>query len=785
MATDSSMKRVGIVTILGGDNYGNKLQHYAIRQVLHRLGYECDAVLDTTVRGFATSAYPHTTADKLRPSYIGEAIRSRLQYKYYRKDSDESIIHNIRRARINGAHYGELKRQRKAVFDAFTERYLPFGELSVSATVRPDEQKLSEYSAFVCGSDQVWNPVYPNTSPIRFLQFAPEHKRIALSPSFGVASIPEPRKQAYAAFLRSIPHLSVREQQGAEIIKDLTGRSVPVLVDPTLMLTASDWMELEKKPVGFADEPFLLTYFLGGKDRTYKRQIASIAASRGLRIINLLDITEDESFLFGPQEFIYLMHHADFVCTDSFHGTVFSILFERDFWVFSRAESGFNKDNRTVTLLNKLDLCDHLFCEGKELKKADYSHTSDLLEKERRAFNNYLSEALITALKPVKQRVYLNVAEWNEAHKTHCTGCSACQAACPKGCISMKTDAEGFLYPSIEESSCIHCRVCLNTCLAAEKLSGSCPPKGFAVQNKDESIRLASSSGGVFYSIARTVIENGGTVFGARLDNNHKPIHTTATTMEELHPLLGSKYVQSEVGNNFVKAKSLLDKGETVLFSGTPCQTAGLRAFLRKDYENLILIDIICHGTPSNKAWQAYLKGHKPIKNASFRNKDKGWATFSMRLDRKKGFYRKDLETDPYLYAFLHNLDLRESCYDCRFKTVKRCSDLTLADFWGVNRVTEGFNDDKGTSLVLVHSQKGEELLDGLNDELRTREVLLEQALKFNSAAEHSVLRPNARETFYTRLNNEPFKKVCPKINKSVLTKVKERLYKLKNRRKA
>lgn len=779
-----STNKIGIVTLTGGSNYGNKLQHYAVTQILQGYGYQCDTVRDTTVRGFATPLAATSRIKKLRPSYVSGAIRARLWHKYYRKDNDECVICTVRRANKNRAHYKELQQKRKAVFDAFTDEFLPFGELTVSSTTHADVAKVNEYAAFVCGSDQVWNPIYPMTSPVNFLTFAPEYKRVALSPSFGVTEIPPSRVAAYTQMLKAMPHLCTREQQGAQIIKKLTGRNVSILVDPTVMLSANEWTKLEKKPIGLDDKPFLLTYFLGSEDKEYKKQINSIASKRGLKIINLVDITDDASYLYGPKEFLYLLHHADFVCTDSFHGTVFSILFKRDFWVFARSESGFSKDNRAVTLLKKLCLEDSLYQKGKSWSKPDYARTFELIDKERKAFDEYLKNALKDACGQRPQRDYLNVEDWNEEHGTHCTGCSACLSICPKGCITMAKDNEGFLYPHVEQSSCIHCRACLNTCLASENMPKSPKVKALVMQNRNDGIRTISSSGGVFYELAKVVIDKGGVVFGVRLNEANVAVHCSASTMSELMPMLGSKYVQSEIGDTFAKARDLLQMGKTVLYSGTPCQIAGLKAFLRKDYANLLAVDIICHGTPSNKAWQAYLKAHKPIKNASFRNKDKGWAGFSMKLEHEKGFYRKNLETDAYLYAFLHNLNLRRSCYDCRFKTVQRCSDLTLGDFWGVDRVIKGWNDDMGTSLVLVQSDKGQKLLEQI-DCFRQDEVEVDAALRWNTAAKQSVLRPNARDDFYNRLDSEPFGQVCPKIKKSQIRKIKERLYKLKNRRKA
>lgn len=777
-------KRIGVVTLTGGSNYGNKLQHYAVIKYLNKLGYEADTVRDTTRRGFADQGREPVLYEKLSPKYLSEVISSHLQYKYHRKNESDGYLKCILREKRRHNEFAASEKARQQRFDAFTERYLPFGTLTVNAAQRTDESEVKKYGAFVCGSDQVWNPVYRDTSPVRFLSFAPSAKRIALSPSFGVAAIPEERTAIYKKLLSEMAFLSVRESTGQRIIKELTGKDVPVLIDPTLMLTPEEWDEISAKPAGTWDEPYLLTYFLGNKTKAYEKTINSIAKENGLKIINLLEIAESESYLYDPSEFVWLIKNAAFVCTDSFHGTVFSILYHKKFFTFSRSESGFSKDSRVGTLLEKLDLRECAYT-GKPYRMPDYSKAEEKLKKEREAFTDYLSDALEKAC-GTKPPVIKTVVELNEENRTNCTGCSACAQSCPKNAISMQRNTEGFLYPIIDTEKCVNCGKCVAVCASAAKVKAKHPAKAYACVNSCAEQREKSSSGGIFVLLAEKVLDEGGAVFGAAFDGAFQLRHTSADNKAALTAFMGSKYFQSDTADSFSEVRKMLQNGKKVLFSGTPCQIGGLKAYLGKEYENLITVDIICHGTPSQLAFDTYLSEHNDlgkINSVSFRNKEKGWAHFSMKICGENGSYRKDLEHDPFLVAFLHNADLRESCYHCRFKTKERSADITIADMWGVSRILPELDDDKGVSLVLTHSPTGEELLTSAAEKMKLQPVDAERAIKNNSAAIHSVLRPNVRDSFYKAIQTDGFEKTVKKLYPITLKKqigtLKDKVYRI------
>lgn len=372
-----------------------------------------------------------------------------------------------------------------------------------------------------------------------------------------------------------------------------------------------------------------------------------------------------------------------------------------------------------------------------------------------------------------------------------CNGCSACRSVCPVGCIEMKRNAEGFLFPVVDESRCVQCGLCGRICpVNAQRNAMQLEmPKAYAAVSKNHTQRKESSSGGVFSLLAEYVLGQGGVVFGAAFDEGFHLRHIVVETTEGLAQLRGSKYVQSEIGDAYLQAKAYLKAGKLVLFTGTPCQIGGLKAYLQKDYENLITQDIICHGVPSPEVWEKYKgylekKAGSKLSGASFRDKEQGWKQYCTRFSFTNG---KQILTaareDLYMRAFLGNICLRPSCHDCVYKSVNRISDITLADFWGVQKVTPELDDDQGTSLVFLHSQKGRNLFEAIASGVDSRPVDPQLAVTYNASMITSTVRPATRETFLQELTAESFAqtvaKFCPKKKPTLKSTVKRILRKL------
>lgn len=333
---------------------------------------------------------------------------------------------------------------------------------------------------------------------------------------------------------------------------------------------------------------------------------------------------------------------------------------------------------------------------------------------------------------------------------------------CPKRCISFTQDHEGFFYPEADAAVCIQCGLCEKVCPVLHPYDEHKPKEVLAAINKDEEVRMESSSGGVFTLLAEEIISQGGAVFGVRFDDQWQAVFDCAETTETLAAFRGSKYLQARVGNSFVRCKQLLDQGRQVLFSGTQCQIAGLLHFLRKPYPNLLTVDFICHGVPSPKVWQHYLDeavkaGKQAITDIKFRNKRLGWKRFSFALAYSEKHHSYTLTSEfsqnPFMRAFLANIILRPSCHSCPAKGGRSLSDITIADFWGIDLVNPEMFDDQGTSLILIHTEQGQQALK--RNQLKLASASYEDVLRFNPSWHISSACHPKRGEFFVAFNDQ------------------------------
>lgn len=346
--------------------------------------------------------------------------------------------------------------------------------------------------------------------------------------------------------------------------------------------------------------------------------------------------------------------------------------------------------------------------------------------------------------------------------KKECTGCSACYSICPTKAISMQKDEEGFTYPIIDESKCVNCGLCKKICPCINDIENANLkiPTMLAAWSVDSKNKETSSSGGCFYELAKYVIKLGGLVVGAGFDKELNVVHKIADRIDDLFELKGSKYVQSSLGDCYTKVKEYLDNNKIVLFVGTPCQVAGLYAFIKnKEYNNLYTADLICHGVPSSKVYRKYLEELKEKYNSkpteiSFRDKTYGWKKFSVKVIFEGNLkYIKDLGNDKFMRAFLSNICLRPSCYECKFAKLPRVADITLGDFWGVKNIDNSLDDDTGTSELVINSEKGKKLLSKIRDNIFVKELELTDGIKYNPCLIGSVNIPEKRTKFFIDLD--------------------------------
>lgn len=336
--------------------------------------------------------------------------------------------------------------------------------------------------------------------------------------------------------------------------------------------------------------------------------------------------------------------------------------------------------------------------------------------------------------------------------KKDCCACGACLNVCPKRAINMVEDACGFRYPQIDENLCVRCGRCKQVCAFQNSKMENSPVKVFAGVAKDESIRKISASGGIFAAIAKKTLEEGYIVFGATLQTDFSVRHIGINSVEELSKLQGSKYTQSDIGRTYSEVKEHLKLGKKVLFSGTPCQIDGLYGYLEKNNENLVTVDIICHGVPSNKMFKDYIKSlGQDVTNFVFRDKSIGWGINGSAFvsDKKKCIWQS---SSSYLYYFTKGWIYRENCYQCKYTCKHRPADITLGDYWGIEKQHPeylgkgGWDESKGISVIIANTTKGGSLLNEVGVVLELKDSTFEKAAAGNSQLVHPSKSGNREE---------------------------------------
>lgn len=358
--------------------------------------------------------------------------------------------------------------------------------------------------------------------------------------------------------------------------------------------------------------------------------------------------------------------------------------------------------------------------------------------------------------------------------KKECIGCLNCYNLCKFGAVNLKEDRLGFVYAEIDENKCTGCNMCKNKCpILAKQTKNVVINECYACKNKNDNVRLKSSSGGMFYALAKNIISQNGVVYGAGYDENLNVIHKRINKVKSIEELMGSKYIQSNINNIFYDVKKDLDANILVLFTGTPCQIYALKTYLGKEYTNLYLQDFVCHGVGSKKVFNKHLveikdnNKFKKVNSINFRDKISGWKKFSLSIKSDKEQYSKDLTEDNFMKTFLKNLCLRDSCYECKYKGDNRCADITLADFWGIDKLVKDYDDDKGASAVIINTLKGKELFENIKAEIVSRQV------KYTDVSENNICLE--KPPIYNRHRDEFIKDIESNVK---LSNINEEYYK-------
>ena len=602
---------------------------------------------------------------------------------------------------------------------------------------------------FISGSDQVLRPKYlskKNYADIFLLKFTNKNvKKIALSASFGIDNLEQEKKykktiNKIKKELKGFDFVSSRELSGVEICKNNFEIYAEQVLDPVFLADKNIFIKLAKNSSYIDCKDKIVSYILD-KNKILDDCLNGLQLKNKKKIINLANSGV------SVETWLKCFIEAKYIITDSYHGVCFAILFNKPFLALSNNKRG---KTRFETLKQLIDKELPIFEEASELIKNDFQNLN--WEK----INNKIAELKKEALNTLE---YELKTKRKNFITDNCSGCSACYNVCPNNAITMKENFEGFLYPVVDSALCTNCNLCKKTCpnnICNNKNKKT--PTCYAVMANNE-VRYTSSSGGASYVMMDNFIKNGGYIVGAVYDEEWKIVHKISDNEKDLDSFKGSKYYQSNTLNVYQEIKKLLNEDKKVLFVGTPCQVAGLNCYLKKDYKNLIVVDIVCHGVPSYKVFKKFLDTivdkNEKILSINFRSKKQGWSSellFSLKTNSNE--YYIESSKNSFMRAFLKNFSLRKSCFSCKFQKIPRQGDITIGDFWKIQKFEKKLDDKKGTSLLLINNKKGEEFFEKIKSELiLIKKVPIKYAIKGNKTLVKPTKYNKKRESYMLNID--------------------------------
>ena len=702
--------KVGLMTWFRYNNYGTVLQAYSLQQILKK--YKFNSILiDYCPRG--------TNKNINELSYFIDLALSKINKTKYivNKDMFEIFINNYLNVTDKCNNYYELK------------------------------MLSEEFDAIICGSDQIWSPY--NFDANYFLSFANKNKIMSYSPSFGMSSINDIYlEKRIGKLLNRFNFISVREKTGANLIKKISGKDAEVTLDPTLLLDKNEWDKIINKKLNneLKEKKYILCYFLGNSNKYYKN-IIKYSQEHNLEIINIPAIGNQKFNKYstidniGPREFVTLIKNATLIFTDSFHGTIFSINYNKNFFVYKRFKDSDKKsqNSRVIDILNKLNLNDRLLDSKSKIncKDINYNFVYDRLKNMRNSSLNYL----LTGLNKIIKNEKLNSSSITDI----CCGCGLCSVICCKNSINISINSDGFYQYKKDDSTCINCNLCKKVCpmnnISASKINYN--NKCYYFKSNDKKVLKESSSGGAGFEIAKYYNSKGYYVCGAVYDLKTRKVYHDIVQpfcLNELKKFQGSKYLQSYTANVLQKLLEL-PKDSKVVFFGTPCQVSAVDKLtkLKKIRDNYILVDLICHGVPSYNLWNKYLdefKMNDELINVKFRNKKFGWKNRKISLYNKYLNYNGSDSKDIFYKFFRNGYVDNFCCYECPFRDAS-AADLKIGDYWK----PEYFKDKDGISMVIPITKTGECIIDKLLDNNTVIEKSIDDFFRYQYV---SNMNPNS-----------------------------------------
>lgn len=711
------MKKIGVMTWYKYLNYGTSLQVTALCFKIKEMGYS-PYVINYTPTGRVVNI---------------KKVDFRGLLKSFKKK-----VYAYQHRNINNKNRNEK-------FKIFLSKNL--NESTICNTY-PELQKLNnEFDAFVCGSDQIWAPSCFDDK--YFLSFVEDtNTMVSYAPSIGLSSVEDSNiAMQMKELINRFKFLSVREEKGKELIKNLCNKEAQVVLDPTLLLSQHEWNELIKdhtleKPLKeIIEKNYILCYFLGDYQK-YKNYVNKLSEKTGLPIYTIPVFEKQKKdnsalpFSIGPVEFLTLLKNAKHVCTDSFHGFVFSAQYHVPVSVFERFKKNdsLNQNSRIYNLANLLGL-NHCIVDYNDLKTIDqplnylYEEVDKKLKIERAKSLRFLKESLCSAVnnkvslekKALKNYEDINEIKYTIASKDLCCGCGICACVCPTNALEIRKNADGFEHYFINSDKCIQCGRCVNICpfknIQAVSIKNGI--KFFAAKSKNNQTLQRSSSGGFAQELSKKLMDKSYAVVGCEYNRkkrsaNHIIIQTK--NKDDLEKLQGSKYLQSKTAGIWEEVLRL----QKAIFIGTPCQVAGLNNLLIQNRvrEKFVLVDLICHGIPSQNLWNKYLDEIINKRNlgcypdVTFRIKNKGWRKRTIQIcDEKSSYQKNEFKDDFYTFFKLGNC-YAETCYECPYRK-NSAADLRIGDYWGERFI----KDKQGVSMVVAMTAKGQKLVNDLEKE--------------------------------------------------------------------
>lgn len=675
-------KKVGIITFHNALNYGAILQTYALQTTLENL--ECTAVVLNYKNPYVSS-----TLRKPQLHDYHNPLNYRKDMKKYRLDTTKA--HKL----------SEFSAQHLHVTHSLNDIDLvPFAQ---------------DLDLVITGSDQVWNDKITHNDDAFYLNFVEPSKRVSYAASIGSESISQIRVGQIYPFLREFKSISVRETQAQTALKRQLGLNVQRVLDPTLLLPADDYSKITTAPNG---EKYILIYMLFYSESLI-RCAKKMAAKLGYPVycVNGSSIplrgVQDFSNV-GIEEWLGLLKNAQYIFTNSFHGVAFSINFEKQFTA-ELPPSRVNAGSRIMDLLDVLGLSNRILAEDVfEEKHIDYTKVDEILGKEREKSISFLKESIWGGQLLTGKQIERSILMFDS---DKCSGCGYCSLICPAKAIGMHPDENGFMRPIVDPAKCVNCGKCSSRCPTIAIKRDVLRPTVYAARNQNVEALKNSSSGGAFYALAESILRQNGAVYGAAFNEKFELEHRRITDISEIRPLMGSKYLQSNAYKVFADVRKDLLNGIHVLFVGTPCQVAALREFCQGNEERLYLADFVCHGVPSPLLIGEHIKYvenyfHSKVTSYVPRSKvDRYGHSELFVFDNGKSDWKHPI-TQAYKYIFYSSSSIRPSCGMCPFTNFARPGDITIADFWGIERSHPELDATKGLSMVLVNTEKGVQLLE-------------------------------------------------------------------------